>query len=86
MKHTRVKRLVFTNQYGGGYIGADEYDYKLSDDNILGAFHEVGKTVWQGRQLWMLLDDKPTFRVTVEVFDQYQKRWYEQILDAISRI
>lgn len=86
MKRTKVKRLVFTNQYGGGYIGATEYDGKLTDDNILGAFHEVGKTVWKGRQLWMLVNGEPTFRVTVEVFEQYQKCWYDRILDAISRI
>lgn len=86
MKRTKIKRLVFTNQYGGGYIGATEYDGKLTDDNILGAFHEVGKTVWKGRQLWMLVNGEPTFRISVELFDQYRKRWYEQILDAISRI
>ena len=86
MKRILIKRLVFTNQYGGGYIGASEYDGTLSDRNILGAFHEVGKTVWIGSQLWMLVDGQPALRVTVEPFYQYQKRWYETLLDAVRRI
>lgn len=86
MKKIKIKRLVFTNKYGGGYIGAGEYDGNLTDENILGSFHQVGKTVWQGSNLYMLVDGEPLLRVTVDTFYQYQKRWYESLLDAIRRI
>ena len=86
MKKRIVKRLVFTNKYGGGYIGADEYDGHLTDDNILGAFHEVGKTVWQGHNLYMLVDGEPLLRVHVDTFEQFTKSWYDYVLDAIRRI
>ena len=41
MKRITIKRLVFCR--GDEYIiGATEYDGHLSDENILGSFHEVG--------------------------------------------
>ena len=86
MKKILIKRLVFTDIYGNRYIGATEYNGTLTDDNILGAFHQIDKTIWKHDQLWMLCDGIPTYHVTVEPFYQYQKRWYEILLDAVRRI
>lgn len=87
MKTIKIKRLVFTSKYGGdSYISATEYDGKLSNDNILGAFHTIGKTRWINDELWALIDDEPIYRITVETFYQYQKRWYETLLDAVRRL
>ena len=85
MKRITIKRLVFCR--GDEYIiGATEYDGHLSDENILGSFHEVGKTVVYPYGMWLLKDGVPYYRVMVGKFYQYQKRWYELVLDAVRRI
>lgn len=87
MKKIQIKRLVYTSAYTGEeFIGAIEYDGHLTDANILGSIHEVGKTEWIGQVLWLLHDGVPTYRITVFPFYQYQKRWYELLLDAVRRI
>lgn len=47
MKRIKVKRLVYSKLGSGEVIyGGEEYDGNLTDDNILNAIHEVGKTEW----------------------------------------
>ena len=86
MKKIQIKRLVYINCYGEEYIGGIEYDGTLTDTNILGSIHEVGKTTWIENTLWLLCDGVPTYRITVQPFTQYQKRCYETVLDAVRRI
>ena len=86
MKKILIKRLIFTDNMGTECIGSVEFDGHLTDDNILGAFHEVGRTTWIGESLWTLRAGIPQYRVSVGTFYQYQKRWYELILDAVRRI
>ena len=86
MKKIQIKRLVYSDGYGNNILGAQEYDSKLDNFNILCSIHEVGKTQWIGDSLWALQSGIPTFRITVEPFYQYQKRWYELLLDAVRRI
>lgn len=86
MKKVIVKRLVYSNGMGTVKFGNTEYDGKLSDDNILGAVHEIGKTQWIGESLWLMRGNVPLYRITVEAFPQYTKSWYDYIIDAIRRI
>lgn len=86
MKRITIKRLVYSDGYGNNFIGGEEYDGEMDDYNILGSIHEIGKTAWIGDSLWTLRMGAPEFRITVERFYQYQKRWYELVLDAIRRI
>lgn len=86
MKKILVKRLVYTDGQGNTIIGAEEYSGHLDDHNILGVVHEVGKTTWIGNSLWVLHAGIPAYRITVESFYQYQKRWYENVFDALRRI
>ena len=52
MKKILIKRLVYTcGRTGEELIGANEYDGHLTDANILGSIHEVGKTAWIGQAL-----------------------------------
>lgn len=47
MKKIAVKRLAYYNQTTKDIQwGAEEYDGNLTDENILGSIHEVGKTQW----------------------------------------
>jgi len=86
MKKIMIKRLVYINGQGEQIIGGTEYDGRLTDENILGSIHEVGKTAWIGNNLWVLHAGKPIMRIEVMPFYQFEKRWYEILLDAIRRI
>ena len=86
MKKIQTKRLVYIDYRGDEYIGGIEYSGTLSNENILGSIHEVGKTTWIGDTLWLLRDGVPSYRITVQPFTQYQKHWYETVLDAVRRI
>lgn len=86
MKKIMVKRLIYSDGQGNTIIGAEEYNGNLDDYNILCAIHEIGKTRWIGNSLWALHAGVPAYHITVESFYQYQKRWYETLLDVIRRI
>ena len=87
MKKVIVKRLVYHSLASGEiFYGATEYDGNLTDENILGAFHEVGKTAWVNGALWLIRGEDLLYRITVEEFPQYTKSWYDLLLDAIRRI
>ena len=85
MKRVTIKRLVYVGPQGETLFGAEEYDAHLTDDNILGAIHEVGKTAWMGETLWLLVDGAPTYRIDVEKFYQYTKSWFDLLIDAVRR-
>jgi len=86
MKKITIKRVVYHDGNGKEIIGGKEYDGKLTNENILGALHEVGYTKWIGSNLWVMKNGIPVYRVTVEPFVQYQKSWYDLVLDAIRRV
>jgi hypothetical protein len=82
MKKVIVKRLVYYSPFDGKVIyGGIEYDGKLDDYNILGSIHEVGKTQWIDGQLWLVRNAELVYRITVEKFVQFHKRWYEAFWD-----
>ena len=87
MKKIIVKCLIYHSPITGeNLIGAEEYDGQLTDENILGAIHETGKTIWLGPDLWTLQNGNLIYHIKVEKFIQYQKRWYETLWDQICRI
>ena len=87
MKKVIVKRLVYHSlATGETFLGAEEYDGHLTDENILGAFHEEGKTAWVNNHLWLIRGDNLLYRITVESFEQYTKNRFDLFLDALRRI
>lgn len=87
MKKTTVKRLVYHSPASGEvFYGGEEYDGHLTDENILGAIHEIGKTVWYGNNLWAIRGNDLIYRITVEEFTQYTKSKFDLFLDAIRRL
>lgn len=87
MKKIIVKRLMYRSPASGDtFYGGETFDGNLSDDNILGAIHEIGKTTWVGDQLWAIRGNDLVYQITVEEFVQYQKRWFELLWDQIRRI
>ena len=86
MRKIVVKRLVYSDGCSADRIGGHEYDGALTDANILGSVHELGKTQWIGQNLWLMRCGRPIYRITVATFTQYQKSWYDLVLDALRRI
>ena len=73
-------------------IGAEEFDGSLSDNNILGAFHEVGKTVWcpthpDYNELWYLKEYQglriPYYKIEVEEFYIFTPTFWDKIKDIL---
>jgi hypothetical protein len=73
-------------------IGAEEYDGALDDDNILLAFHEVGKTAWyptypDDDELWYLkLCGKvrlPYYKVLIDDFYIYVPTFWDKVKNAL---
>lgn len=58
MKFIKKKRIVLYCPWTDEVIiGGEEFDGSLTDDNILGLYHEEGKTAWlpthpDGLELW----------------------------------
>ena len=90
MKKIKVKRLAYYNLITNDILwGAEEYDGNLTDENILGAIHEIGKTEWCPNILGLYKlnnNGEITHRIVVETFYQYQKSWYNLLSDVIKRI
>ena len=86
MRKVIIKRLVYSDGQGHEHIGGTQYDGHLSDENILGAIHEVGKTQWIGQSLWLMKQGVPVYRIHVEAFPQYTKSWYDLVFDILRRI
>lgn len=85
MKKIVTKRIVYHDGNSKEIISNTEFDGNLSDENILGALHEIGRTKWIGNSLWVMKNNVPVYRITVERYEQYQKRWYENLFDWIRR-
>ena len=78
MRKILKKRIILYCPWTGEeIIGAEEYDGTLSDESILGAFHEVGKTLWcpthpDFDELWYLRECKevrlPYYKVEIGKF------------------
>jgi hypothetical protein len=87
MKKRKIKRIIYTSPASGEtFFGATEYDGNLTDHNILGAFHEVGKTAWVGNTLWVVRDNELIYRLSIEESTQYTKTWWDYLIEAIRRI
>lgn len=90
MRKIKVKRLAYYNLVTRDILwGGEEYDSNLTDENILKSIHEIGKTEWcpNGLGLYKLNSNGDiTHRIVVETFYQYQKSWYNLLVDKIKRI
>lgn len=95
MKKIKKKRIVLYCPWAREVIiGAEEFDSALSDDNILGAFHEVGKTVWLWEndpfyqtELWYLKEQNgirlPYYKVEVREFYIDVPTFWDKVKDAL---
>ena len=89
MKKITVKRVCLVNPEGVRMDFAQDFIPTLSDEAILGIFHETGKTVWIGNNLYKIQRNEGIirhYRYEVYLVVQYTKSWYDLLLDAIRRI
>ncbi len=89
MKKIMKKRVIFYCPWTGEkIIGAEEFDGTLSDDNILDAFHETGKTMWcpthpDYDELWYL---KPCGKVRLPYYKVLIDDFYIEVPTFWDRI
>ena len=89
MKKIMKKRVIFYCPWTEELvIGAEEFDGTLSDDNILGAFHETGKTMWcptnpDYDELWYL---KPCGKVRLPYYKVLIDDFYIEVPTFWDRI
>lgn len=96
MKKIKKKRIILYCPWTKEVvIGAEEYDSALSDDNILGAFHEVGKTMWLWEndsfyqtELWYLKEQNglrtPYYKVDVSDFYIEVPSFWDKVRNALQ--
>ena len=80
MKIIKVKRLIYSKLCSSEVLyGGVEYDGNLSDENILGSVHELGKTEWlptnwvgpgdkYENELWLLKPDPNNPKIKYPVY------------------
>ena len=93
MKKIMKKRVIFYCPWTEELvIGAEEFDGTLSDDNILGAFYETGKTMWcpthsDYDELWYLKEYKnlrvPYYKIEIEKFYIEVPTFWDKIKEAL---
>lgn len=95
MKAVMKKRIILYCPWTDEkIIGAEEFDGTLSDDNILGAFHEIGKTMWMWEndpfyptELWYLKPcgevRLPYYKVLVDDFYIEVPTFWDRIKNAL---
>lgn len=95
MRKIKIKRIIYAPNYSSLWreqigadtcIGAEEYDWKLTDNNILGAMVEIGKWKWASSYGDCLVREDGLQYAKVHTFYQYQKSWYNLLSDSIKRI
>ena len=91
MKRIKVKRLIYSHDYGFHgelFYGNEEFIGTLSDYSILACYREIGSWAWAnsyGSMLVKYTNDRPLY-MKVHTFYQYQKSWYNLLIDNIKRI
>lgn len=93
MKKIMKKRVIFYCPWTEELIiGAEEFDGTLSDDNILGAFYETGKTMWcpthpDYDELWYLKEYQnlrvPYYKIEIEKFYIEVPTFWDKIKEAL---
>lgn len=92
MKQIIKKRIVMHCPWEDSVvIGAEEYDCSVSDEDILNALHEQGKTAWlptypDYNELWLLQLENgillPHYKVEVEKFYAQIPTFWDRIKDV----
>jgi hypothetical protein len=89
MKKIITKRLLYKSMLTGEiHLGATEYDGHLTNENILGAIYTIGEHIWYNDYSLYQLDNTgmPIYQIYIEQVEQYQKSWYDLLIDEIKRI
>lgn len=88
MKTIKVKRLAYSHLGTEEILyGGEEYDGNLSDENILGSIHEIGKTEWLAtnwtgpgdtwtKELWLLIPDSNNPQIKYPTYHIFVDTFY----------
>ena len=88
MRKTMIKRVFLVGEDQQTIILSQDFIGTLSDDAILDALYEVGKNVWIGSNLYHIVyQDNMVRHLRYEIVPvvQYEKTWFDYLLDAVRR-
>ena len=89
MKKTQIKRVFLMDGNTIRMVIPQDFLSTLSNEAILGAFYEVGRTVWIGHNLYHIVHQDGMIRhlrYEVSTVTQYEKSWYNLLIDTIRRL
>lgn len=89
MKRVIVKRLMYRDMRTNHiFYGGEEYDGRLTNENILGAIYTLGKHEWcPGHYgLYQLNQNgEIVYKIMVQAFEYAEKSWYNLFWDWVRR-
>ena len=89
MRKIEVKRVFLVDEtHEVSLLVAPDFS-PLPDREILGALFETGKDVWVGDTMYHMVRQNGQARLLrykIRVVTQYEKSWYNMVLDALRRI
>lgn len=89
MRKIEVKRVFLVDEaHEVSLLVAPDFS-PLPDQEILGALFEIGKDVWVGDTMYHMVRQNGQARLLryeIRVITQYEKSWYNMILDVLRRI
>lgn len=88
MKKVTIKRVFLVDDDHNYLIIPQDFFGTLSDEAILCAIHQRGKDEWIGNNLYRIIHQNGVihhWRYEVATITQYEKSWYNYLIDIIRR-
>lgn len=90
MRKTIIKRVfLISEDHQQTMVLPQDFIGTLPDQAILDALFEIGKDVWIGANMYHIVHQNGMIRhmrYEVATVTQYEKSWYDYLLDAVRRV
>ena len=89
MKKIQIKRVFLVDEAHNYMVLPQDYIGTLTDAAILDSLYQLGRDVWIGNELYHIVHQDGQIRhlrYEVTLVTQYEKSWYNLLLDAVRRI
>jgi len=89
MRKTVIKRVFLTDGTPNQILIPQDFIGSLSNEAILDALFQVGKDIWIGNEMYHMVHQDGMvrhWRYEVYTVIQYEKSWYDHLIDAVKRI
>jgi len=89
VKKIQIKRVFLVDEAHNYMVLPQDYIGTLTDAAILDSLYQLGRDVWIGNELYHIVHQDGQIRhlrYEVTLVTQYEKSWYNLLLDAVRRI